>query len=184
MPSFSQSTLHVIEPSVVNFNALATRLLTICVNHPTSASTRSGTASDTSSFNRFRVASARFSNPFTTRLNTSRGAKGVTCGSAFPLSNLSKSSTSVNSPFRCFPANSMYDRCDSLSSSPDSSRIMSSIKPKIAFKGVRISWLITDKKSDLWRSASAARVRASWTSVTSTAYMCRKGLSWTGAMAT
>ena len=49
----------------------------------------------------------------------------------------------------------------------------------MAFSGVRISWLMTDKKSDLCRSACSARSRASSMAVTSTAYTWQKLVSAT-----
>ena len=133
--------LTVMYPSCVNFNALPIRFTKICVSLVASPSNNSGKDSSITneSFNCF---SATFGlNIFSTDRTNARILKGVVSMRIIPASILDKSSMSlmiVNKFSLDFSIVSTY----SLVSASSCFLCNNWVKPIIAFKGVRISWLI------------------------------------------
>ncbi len=144
-------------PSWVNLMALPTRLVIVCRSRAGSERIVSGMAPSTSKSNEMV-----FSRAFTPSIwRTSRimacGAQRMHSTSRCPASTLDRSRTSLIKLSRCLPLEWMVLRCFFQSrSSWLYPRLRISVKPRIAFIGVRISWLMLARNSLLARFASSA----------------------------
>ena len=107
------------------------------------------------------LSSALTLNTCATSCATICGLQSMVSTSSTPDSTLERSSTSLISSSRCLPLLEMVFRCFcQFASAFPSPRLRTSVKPRIAVIGVRISWLILERKSLLARLASSAASRA------------------------
>ena len=166
----SDSTRARIEtsPAGVNFTALDPRLARTCPSRPGSPRSTAGTSGwqPTSSSIPFSWAGPLRTSALWS--NTARTSKSTSSSSSFPASIFERSRMSLMMPSRVSPApcRPTASRRWWASRSVRSSR---SLRPMTPFMGVRISWLIVARNSDLRREASMAssRAAASWTALAS-----------------
>ena len=135
--------------------ALPTRLSSTCRSRPASPTRASGTSGCTwqtssSPFLWARTARARSVSPTAARREKSAGSS-----SSLPASILEKSSRSLMMPSRLSAADLTVFRHCRWSSVRGVSRA-SSVMPRMAFMGVRISWLTLARNSSLARFAASA----------------------------
>ena len=146
----------VMEPCGVNLIALSTRLTSTWRKRSGSPETRSGPAMWASKRSSIFFSVARGPSRRSTSCTDSTGANGNRSRRSFPFSILVRSSTSLISEPSRRPSLMMVvtkPRWDS-SRRDSASRLA---KPITALSGVRISWLITARKSPLaWLASSAA----------------------------
>jgi len=157
-------------PFWVNFSALPTRLVMIWRRRAGSTSICAGSDCGYTTSRPICFSSALTRMMAATSLTTSCTAQGMRSTSMRPASTLDRSRMSLISASRCLPLDTMVSRwrcdCEPPLCHP---RLSSSAKPRMAFMGVRISWLMLARKSLLARLAASAasRARRSWISFSS-----------------
>ena len=156
-PSAAVAVRPTRPPSGVNFTALDRRFSRICLTFRSSA-TMSPSRSSTVwvSVIPCRVARSR------TRVRALSRAVGrwnrPSSSSSRPASTLDRSRMSLIRERRCRPEDRMscrYSACFSFTS-PNIRSASTSEKPRIAFSGVRSSWDMLARNSDLWRLAASS----------------------------
>ena len=150
----------VTPPWPVNLTALAVRLIRIWRSLASSPLMWRGKAEDWSSSSRRPFSSARSRIISATSRTMAPRSNGADSSCSLPASILAISSTSLMSASRCSPLRLMIS---SLSCSPavrSGSRRMRLEKPRMAFKGVRSSWLILARNTLLALLAASAASRA------------------------
>ena len=155
-PASRRAWTATVPPAGVNLTALPTRLTTTCLKRSSSDST-SPTSSATSSSSPipWRAARSRTSE----RAYSSAPGTEKTVGSSriCPASIFDRSRISLSSSSRCRPELRMsprYSSCRSFSS-PNMPPSSTSEKPMTALSGVRSSWDMLARNSDLWRPATS-----------------------------
>ena len=137
-------------PAGVNFTAFESRLKMTCLIRRSSPSTTS-TSGSAANATRTPSSVARSRTITTPRSSASRRENGCTSSSTCPASTLERSRTSLISESRWFPEEMMssrYSACFSFTGPTISSRNTCE-KPMIAFSGVRSSWDMLARNSDL-----------------------------------
>ncbi|MPN36456.1 hypothetical protein SDC9_183965 [bioreactor metagenome] len=150
------STRMSMLPLSVNLIALPTRLVMTCCKRSGSPITLSGTSFLILSVSSSPLSCDECASSVTTSSSVLRRAKGMLSRISLPASSLEKSRTSLMIASRLFAERSMVFRWSRwvVFSSVFSVR---RVKPITPFSGVRSSWDMLAKNSDLMRAASCAR---------------------------
>ena len=151
-------------PFWVNLTALPSRLRSTWRSLPSSPSWASGTSSATLT-SRARPFSEERTPIISDRPRImSRTRKGPALKVSLPASILAMERTSLMRPRRCSPALRIRPRLFWMAGLAPGSRRVSWAKPRMAFRGVRSSWLMLARKVLLARLASCAFCsdRSSW----------------------
>ena len=153
-------------PRSVNLSALPTRLVTIWRRRPGSDWMIAGIGPAASSPSVIPLSRALTPSTFTTSRSTWCGSHAMRSTSMRPASTFDRSRMSLISSTRCLPLEWIVSRCRRASRSfLPQPRFSTSVKPRMAFIGVRISWLMLARKSLFARFAASASSRA-WRSST------------------
>ena len=154
-PVRSRPTRTSTPPTSVNLTALPTRLTSTCRSRPGSPLTTAGTPGAVSALSSSPLSRAGWARSPTTSSSTVRTSKSVSSRRILPASIFEKSRMSLTISRRASPevrTDSAYSRWTGSSSVSSSTRV----SPMTPFIGVRISWLMLARKSDLSCDASRA----------------------------
>src|SRR5476649_1832490 len=153
-------------PWRVNFNALESRLLTICrtrVGSPSTIAGKSGAIRQVSSTLAAAFCDSRLA---VSSISTPR-SNGMRSSSSWPASNFDRSRMSLSSSTRTLPESWAIDSCWRCSTFSGPSSDSASI-PSRPLSGVRISWLMLARNAERAWAMSRAVLRA----------ICSSSLDW------
>ena len=159
-PAGVTSAMRRTDPSAVNLTALPTRLMSTCRSRSGSVTTAAG-AGPTQRPSKVSPLSAAFTrSALSTSAITACGSHRRRANSIRPASTLERSRMSLMRASRCLPLPEIVSRCSSRSARVPPPARSTSAKPRIAFRGVRISWDMFARNSLFCRSASRAASRS------------------------
>ena len=162
VPSSIQRSRTVTAPCWVNLIALPTRLVIVCRRREGSARIEAGTGAGISWRSSMLFSRALTDSTSITSAITRCGSVSMHSSRSSPDSTFERSRMSSMSSSRWCPLRWMVSRYRAVSTpSRARPRRSRSVKPMIAFIGVRISWLMFARKSLLARLAASARSLAS-----------------------
>ena len=154
-------TRTTISPRSVNLTALPTRFRRTCPSRPASPRTARGTSAWMSEASSSPLAAARGAWTTIASSRTALRLNSRTSSSSLPASILEKSRMSLMTVSRFSEQRRTVVRKSRCSGLRGVSR-RRSVMPKMPFIGVRISWLMLARNSDLSRAWSRAASRACW----------------------
>ena len=147
-----------VPPAGVNFTALPSMFMNTCCRRSSSPSTSGWTSPLNSVTKAMPASSQRCANTVSISRASARKSTFPTVSSSRPFSIMERSSTSLMSASRWLLDSMIFARQSSTFSGCPSFMRASSVMPMMAFIGVRMSWLMRERKSLLaLLAATAAR---------------------------